>query len=512
MTISGAIDSGVNGLIAYSNQVASISENLANTSTPGFKRVDTIFKDMVNGGEKTFSEPKSVVSIYSPDTVRSMPIYRVNVAGAVTTNSNPTSFAVTQGDGFIPVTETQFSSGKETLGTDARYTRAGDFSVDANNYLVNSQGQALMAVPESQPFISMAPPTVPPTPVFPSVPVAGDVLPVNLNPSVYSSMKGAPTTNMSVNVNFPGSVQETALPPWSVTTGGNTVTGGTGLAAGSDPNDQTLSAQFYDSNGSAHTLTLTLRKEYAADDGNVANTKNANTWAVIGMTATNDASASGAVVDLMPQNLGTTQPPYPTVSFDANGRLLGTTTIKVAIGPTSVDQNGNSLTSTLPTGKTAAAAASTIAMNFGAPSMNSTQFTGTALEIRGVTDTDGHAPGAFQSASITSDGYVQFSYSNSKTVTPYRLALASFNNPNLLTRITGSTFGANPGLAGAPSYSWSGASGGSGTVEPDAVEGSNVDVPTELTQMIQAQQAYGSNSKVVTVGDQMLQTLIALKS
>ena len=286
MTISGAIDSGVNGLIAFSNQVASISENLANTSTPGFKRVDTTFQDMVNGGEKTFSEPNSVVSIYSPDTVRSMPIYRVNVAGTITTNGNPTSFAVTQGSGFIPVTETKFSNGVESLGTDARYTGAGDFSADANNYLVNSQGQALMAVPETSTFSN----------TFPAAPSASDVKPVNLDPTVYASMPGTPTTSMSVNANFPGSVPEQDVPPWSITTAGNTVTGGTGPAAGS------------------------------------------------------------------------------------------------------------------------------------------------------------------------------------------------------------------------PTYSWVGANGGNGTIEPDAVEGSNVDVATELTQMIQAQQAYGSNSKVVTVGDQMLQTLIGLKS
>ena len=502
MTISGAIDSGVNGLIAFSNQVASISENLANTSTPGFKRVDTTFQDMVNGGEKTFSEPNSVVSIYSPDTVRSMPIYRVNVAGTITTNGNPTSFAVTQGSGFIPVTETKFSNGVESLGTDARYTGAGDFSADANNYLVNSQGQALMAVPETSTFSN----------TFPAAPSASDVKPVNLDPTVYASMPGTPTTSMSVNANFPGSVPEQDVPPWSITTAGNTVTGGTGPAAGSGSNDQTLSAQFYDTNGSPHTLTLTLRKEFAANDGNVSNTNNANTWAVIGMTATNDASASGAVVDLMPQNLGTTQPPYPTISFDANGRLLGSTNISVKVSSASVDQNGNSLTSTLSNGTTTAAGTSTISMNFGAPAMNSTQFTGTALEIRGTTDNDGHAPGSFQSASITSDGYVQFTYSNSLTMTPYRLALASFPNPNLLTRITGSTFGADPALAGSPTYSWVGANGGNGTIEPDAVEGSNVDVATELTQMIQAQQAYGSNSKVVTVGDQMLQTLIGLKS
>ena len=50
-------------------------------------------------------------------------------------------------------------------------------------------------------------------------------------------------------------------------------------------------------------------------------------------------------------------------------------------------------------------------------------------------------------------------------------------------------------------------SGGTGTIAPSSLEQSNVDLSTQLTNLIVAQQAYGANSKLLTVADQLLQQL-----
>ena len=150
MMIEGAMSSALNAINAYSNQVANISENLANVGTVGFKRVDSGFKDLLMGPSPEYQTPLSV---------REQPIYRTNVAGTIANSSDPTSFAISGGDGLVPVTEVNMSGGSETLGTDVRYTRAADFSVDANNFLVNSQGQALMAVRETGKFTNSFPAT-----------------------------------------------------------------------------------------------------------------------------------------------------------------------------------------------------------------------------------------------------------------------------------------------------------------------------------------------------------------
>ena len=470
MTIEGAMGSALNGITAFSNQVASISENLANTSTVGFKRVDTRFKDLLGGPE---------VSYKAPVSVRATPIYRADAAGSVAHSDSPTSFAVSGGQGFVPVTETSYSSGVESLGTDVRYTRTADFGVDGNYFLVNSQGQALMAVKETGKFSN----------TFPATPTAADLVPVNRDPAVYGTLPGSPTTNMSMNVNFPASALVVSDPN-DVNT--------PGPAAGAGAYDQNLAISFFDSQGYAHTMNLTMRKVAANGDIDVNGNTTLNTWNVIDAEIVGAQGAGNIAVphvDTYGNNL--------SVSFDGNGRLSGNA--KLAFSMPGVPD-------TLPDGTTTTSGPTTLNLDFGTPNLNSTQFSGQAIEIRGYQDWDGHAPGNFSSASIDNIGNVVFKYSNGMTMTPYRIPLATFPNPNLLDRITGTTFGANPTLAGDPTYSWSGTTSNSGTIAPNSKESSNVDVATELTQMITAQRAYSSNAKVISTGDQMIETAIGMKT
>ena len=150
-------------------------------------------------------------------------------------------------------------------------------------------------------------------------------------------------------------------------------------------------------------------------------------------------------------------------------------------------------------------------IDFGTPAMNSTQFSGQAVEIRNIQDWDGHAPGSFSSATIDKNGNVAFKYTNGITMTPYRIPLATFPNPDLLERISGATFGANPSLAGDPTFSWSGNKGNGGNIVPNSKESSNVDVATELTKLITAQRAYEMNSRVIKTTDEMMQTVGQLR-
>ena len=470
MLIEGAMSSALNGITAFSNQVSNISENLANVGTVGFKRVDSGFKDLLMGPSPDYQTPLSV---------REQPIYRADLGGTVAASDNPTSFAVSSGEGMVPVTEVNSADGSETLGTDVRYTRAADFSVDANNFLVNSQGQALMAIRESGKFTNS----------FPANPSASALEPVNLDPSVYSTMPGSPTTSLSLNANFPASAQVTPDPNDPNTPG---------PAPGAGPSDQSVSLSFFDSQGYDHTLQLTMRKVAANGDVDSNGNPTQNTWSVI------DAEVVGAA--------GTASTPVPhvdangnnlSISFDGNGRLSGATTLPFAIPAVS---------DALPDGTTSTSTGTTLNLDFGTPAMNSTQFSGQAIEIRGTQDLDGHASGSFSSATIDTDGNVAFKYTNGMTTTPYRIPLATFPNPDLLDRISGSTFGAAPDLAGTPTYSWSGNQGNGGTIVPNSVEDSNVDIATELASMITAQRAYSSNSKVLSTGDQMVETAITMIS
>jgi len=64
--------------------------------------------------------------------------------------------------------------------------------------------------------------------------------------------------------------------------------------------------------------------------------------------------------------------------------------------------------------------------------------------------------------------------------------------------------------SGQPAIGTSG-TGGRGTLLGGALEGSNVDLATELTDMIEAQEAYQANTKVVSTTSAALQALVQMQ-
>ena len=109
-----------------------------------------------------------------------------------------------------------------------------------------------------------------------------------------------------------------------------------------------------------------------------------------------------------------------------------------------------------------------------------------------------------QSISISTDGTV--SYTQQAVATPTvagNIDLADFVNPAGLQPIGGNLY-VETAASGAPQVG-AGGENGLGTIMQGAVEGSNVNVVSELVDMIEAQRAYEMNSKAISAGDQMLQ-------
>ena len=112
--------------------------------------------------------------------------------------------------------------------------------------------------------------------------------------------------------------------------------------------------------------------------------------------------------------------------------------------------------------------------------------------------------------SVLSDGTVQGTFSNGQTRAIGQIAIADFPNPEGLQlmgsseyQVTASSGQAVVGTAGT---------GGRGTVIGASVEQSNVDVATELSDLIVAQRSYEANAKAITTLDQIEQDTISMKS
>ena len=125
-----------------------------------------------------------------------------------------------------------------------------------------------------------------------------------------------------------------------------------------------------------------------------------------------------------------------------------------------------------------------------------------------VTSQDGYAAGTLDSYSIGANGSITGTYSNGQSQTLGTIALAQFANPQGLDDVgngdyTPTAASGNPQL-GEPGTD------GLGTLQGGAVEGSNVDLATELTDLIEAQTAYQANTKVVDSTSTALQSLVEM--
>jgi flagellar hook protein FlgE len=221
----------LSGLNAASEQLDNIGNNIANSSTIGFKDVSTDFSDVYASTLQGSTANNQVgigveVAAVTPEFTQ----------GNITTTGNPLDLAI-NGAGFFQVQ----NNGVTT------YTRDGEFQLNNSGNIVNAGGQALLGYPaDAAGTISYSPPvplTLSQAPVAPSA-----------------------TTTASVSLNL-NSTDSTIATPFSI--------------ANPDTYNSSTSMTVYDSLGNSHALTLYFTKTaadtwsvHASTDGAVLNNGN----------------------------------------------------------------------------------------------------------------------------------------------------------------------------------------------------------------------------------------------
>jgi len=123
-----------------------------------------------------------------------------------------------------------------------------------------------------------------------------------------------------------------------------------------------------------------------------------------------------------------------------------------------------------------------------------------------ATKQDGYTSGQYTGFTIDSNGVVSAQFSNSQTSAVGQLALANVTNPEGLQILGGNNY-ATTLASGAASVGAAG-NGGLGTIQDEALEQSNVNISTQFSDLIIAQQAYEASSKAVTTMDTVSQDTI----
>jgi flagellar hook protein FlgE len=136
MSLYGSLFSGVSALNAQSQSMGMISDNIANVNTVGYKRTEAAFSSLVT------SQTRSTA--YASGGVRASTLQRVDQSGVLQQSSSSTDIALS-GNGFFVVKNSILDNLQE-----AYYTRAGQFSENAQGYLQSPTGKYLMGWPVDQ--------------------------------------------------------------------------------------------------------------------------------------------------------------------------------------------------------------------------------------------------------------------------------------------------------------------------------------------------------------------------
>ncbi len=125
-----------------------------------------------------------------------------------------------------------------------------------------------------------------------------------------------------------------------------------------------------------------------------------------------------------------------------------------------------------------------------------------------VATSDGTPGGTISTFSVGQDGTITAVYSNGTSRAVGQIALADFRNPDGLIRMGNNM--ATPSVnSGSPQVSVAGL-GNIGQISTGQLEGSNVDLAAQFGLMIEAQQGFNANTKVISTTNSLLQSVISI--
>ncbi|MEM7728167.1 MAG: flagellar hook protein FlgE [Pseudomonadota bacterium] len=187
MTISSSLNAGVMGLNVNATRLATISDNIANSATYGYKRADVEFSSLVVNQRP---------AVYSAGGVRATTIRQVADTGSLISTGSATDIAI-NGNGMIPVTDI---SGVTATPSERPFQMVptGSFSADADGYMRTNSGLFLMGWElDASGNVSTASRTS-----------QSGLVPINLNAGQFSAVR---TSEVNLGVNLPG--DPSTLPP-----------------------------------------------------------------------------------------------------------------------------------------------------------------------------------------------------------------------------------------------------------------------------------------------------------
>ncbi len=313
MTISSSLNAGVAALKANANRLATISDNIANSSTFGYKRVETDFHSMVTSGQG---------GSYSAGGVRTTSQPLIDQRGSLVTTNNSTDLAV-RGRGMLPV---RSSSQIGSSSNEMLLTTTGSFRTNDQGYLVTESGLVLLGWPAN------ADGSIPSVPR--DTPAALEPVQLSVN-----KLSGAPTTEMNLRMNLPATATD----------------------AGAPGDTQPLSVEYFDNLGKSEKVDIelvpTVPATGSSNEWTLVLRDSASGGAVIGeytLTFTDSRTAGGTLASVTPVSGGAYDPTTGSFLVNVAGGPLevnigqigdsdGITQLSDTFAPVSITRDGSAV-------------------------------------------------------------------------------------------------------------------------------------------------------------------------
>ncbi|WP_144111470.1 flagellar hook protein FlgE [Paraburkholderia sp. BCC1886] len=496
---------GLSGLSAASSDLDVIGNNIANANTVGFKSGAAQFADMYANSVATAVNNQVGIGTQLSEVQQQFS------QGTITSTNQALDVAI-NGNGFF-----QMSDNGSLV-----YSRNGVFQLDKNGYITNAQGLQLMGYGATSSGVVNTAQTVPlqvPTTNIAPQPTTKIAATLNLN-AQDGLMLGTPTvTAGKTNTG-------------SLTTTGATITN---TASGTNTDDYTVSFTGGNYTVTDNTLGTSTSGTYSA--GTAISLGNGQTISFSGTPADGDSYAVAPAPIAFNQNSSTTYNySTSTTVYDSLGGsqavnmyfaktsagtwdvYAGTSSSTAQLVGTATFNTSGTLTGT--TNADGSATSTPYAFNFTIPNTDgSSTPQPLTLNIAGTTQyggkdgvnslqPDGYAAGTLTSFTIGTDGTLTGNYSNQQTASLGQIALANFANQNGLVNLGNNEFQQTQ-ASGVAQISVPGATN-HGTLQGGAVENSNVDLTSELVNLITAQRNYQANAQTIKTQQTVDQTLINL--
>jgi flagellar hook protein FlgE len=452
----------LSGVSAAQRDLDVTANNIANVNTVGFKESRAEFGDVY--AASLLSGGKTKVG----DGVLTQEVAQQFSQGSLQFTNTALDLAIT-GTGF-------FATVPELDSQDYSFTRAGQFKLDQDNFVVNSNGSHLLGFPVNDDGTSA------------SVALS-TTAPVRIPDSSGSPQA---TSEVSPVFNLPagdGAVDVDLFNPDDPTT-----------------YNAATSITVYDSLGDSHVMTYYFMKDVAesnewlavtyVDDvpvntsGDTFGTPPATGANVAGETSGNQIAGFRMIFSSGGDFTGVE---------NSDGTLIATGDIGSEALGVAVLTNGSDSTQTLTTNFALDALASTD----DEPTQFASSFEVTSLEQ------DGLPVGRLTGIDIGPDGLVRATFSNGTSEPVVRVALVRFANEQGLTQQSNTQWKesilSGEGLAGEAT------TGTFGDINSSALEQANVNLTTELIDLIIAQRNFQANSRALEINNQLNQTILNIR-